>query len=161
MHPLYIAGFRKIGIFNYFLFPSTILKRDVETVSFRSSVRPSVCPSIQRESPLTATIFHQSLPNCYSLFIPMKSFIIFSFIKMWQKIVAVTNIFLFKLQYIFTNVCSLHEIMRASGCHIFILPSQRCNTAFVQLSKNSDQKCCMATFSLCTFLHLPSSITII
>ena len=86
MHPLYLAGFRKIGIFSYFLSPSTILKRDVETVSVCSSVRPSVCPSIQRESPLTATIFHQSLPNCYSLFIPMKSFIIFSFIKMWQKL---------------------------------------------------------------------------
>ena len=54
--------------------------------SVRHSVRPSVRPSVTNESPVTATIFHRSLPNLYSMFIPMKNFIICSFIKKWQKL---------------------------------------------------------------------------
>ena len=82
--------------------PSTTLKGDIETVSVRPSFRPSVCPSVRNESPLTATISHRSLPNLYSMFISLKYFIISglgrilykvfdiiiicSFMKQWQKL---------------------------------------------------------------------------
>ena len=54
--------------------------------SQRPSVFPFVCPSIRKESPLTATIFHLSLPNLYSIFISLKNFEICSFIKKWEKL---------------------------------------------------------------------------
>ena len=57
--------------------PSTMLKGDIETVS----VCPTVYLSVRNESPLTTTIFYQSLSNVYSMFIPMKKFTICSFIK--------------------------------------------------------------------------------
>ena len=36
----------------------------------------------------------------------------------------------------------VHESMKACGCHTFTIPSQRCSTTDVQLSKISHQKCC-------------------
>ena len=57
--------------------PSTTLKGDIETVTVRLSVG--------NESPLTATIFHRSLPNLYNMFIPMKNFMICSFMKNGQN----------------------------------------------------------------------------
>ena len=61
--------------------PSTMLKGDIETVSVR--------PSVWKDSPLTVTLFHWSLPNLYSMFIWLKNFIICSLIKKVAKIVAV------------------------------------------------------------------------
>ena len=69
-----------------FLSPSTTSKGDIETVSVHPSVIPSICST--KESHLTATIFHQSLPNFYSMFISMNNFIICSFIKKWQKVLS-------------------------------------------------------------------------
>ena len=45
---------------------------DIEIASAR--------PSARNESPVTATIFHQSLPNLYSMYTSLKNFIILSFI---------------------------------------------------------------------------------
>ena len=60
----------------YFYSPSTMLKGDMETVSVR--------PSIRKASPTTATIFHRSLPNLYSMLISLKKFIRCRFIKKFQ-----------------------------------------------------------------------------
>ena len=53
---------------------------------YRNSQRLSIFPSVRNENPLTATIFHRSLPNLYSMFIPMTNVRICSFIKKWQKL---------------------------------------------------------------------------
>ena len=74
--------------------PSTTLKGDIETVTVRLSFRPSFRPSVRKESPLTATTFHRSLPNFYSIFISLKNFIICSFIKKWQKLLPWQPFFL-------------------------------------------------------------------
>ena len=74
------------------LSPSTTLKGDIETVS--------VHPSVRKESPLTATIFHRSLPNFYSIFISLKNFIICSFIKKWQKLLPWQQFFFWPLMHI-------------------------------------------------------------
>ena len=58
----------------FFYPPSTTLKGDIETASVRKA------------NPLTAAIFHRSLPNLYSMCISLKNFIICSFIKKWQKL---------------------------------------------------------------------------
>ena len=60
---------------------------DIETVSVR--------PSIRIDSPLTATIFYQSLPHLYSMSISLKHFKICSFIKKWQAFSASMHICLF------------------------------------------------------------------
>ena len=113
---------------------------------YRNSLRPSVSPSfhqsIWKESPLTFTIFHRSLPNFYSIFIPLYKLYFLKFHKNVAKIVAMATIFLVKPQYMSTSVSSLHESMKASGCHMFTIPSQRCSTTYVQFSKHSDQNSC-------------------
>ena len=120
-----------------FLFPVNNVER---------GYRNSQCP-VRKGSPLIATIFHQSLPNFYSIFIPLKNFIMCSFIKIWQNCCH-GNHFLVKLQYIYTDVSSLHEGKWTSYFHN-------------NLHKEQNHFCAVATFLLYTFLHLPSSITII
>ena len=70
---------------------------DIETVS------------VWNESPLTATSFHRSLPNLYSMFIPMKYFIC-SFMKKWPKLLS-WQPFLFLSFNAYLSVCSLNESM--------------------------------------------------
>ena len=50
----------------YYYPPSTTLKGDIETVSVRPFIIPSIRLFVWKESSLTATIFHRSLPNLYS-----------------------------------------------------------------------------------------------
>ena len=66
--------------------------------SQRPSVRHSVRLSVRKESPLTATIFHRSLPNFYTMFISLKHFIICSFIKKCQKLLPWQPFFFFTFQ---------------------------------------------------------------
>ena len=81
------------------------------------------------------------------MFIPPKNFIVCSFINTWQKLLPF-NYFSFQA-LIHIYLCQfLTESMKASGCHTFTIPSQRCSTTYVQLPKNSDQNVAMATFSL-------------
>ena len=69
--------------FSFFIPHQQGWRGDIETVSVRPSIHPSIRP---KKSHLTATIFHRSLPNLYSMFISLKNFIICSFIKKWQKL---------------------------------------------------------------------------
>ena len=62
------------------------------------SVIPSVRPSNRKERPLTATIFHRSLPNFYTMFILLKKFIICSFIKNCLKLLPWQPFFFFTFQ---------------------------------------------------------------
>ena len=85
---------------NYQIFSLASLLSPVNNVEggYRNSQRPSVCPSVRKESPLTATIFHRSLPNFYTMFIPLKTFIICSFIKKCQKLLPWQPFFFFTFQ---------------------------------------------------------------
>ena len=71
--------------------------------SQHSSIHLPVCPSLWKKSPLTATIFHWSLPNIYSMLIPLKICNHFSL----QVLIHTVSVY----------VCSLHESMKAlSDC---------------------------------------------
>ena len=61
------------------------------------SVRPSVRPSVRKESPLTATIFHRSLPNLYTMFISL-TFYNMQFHKKCQKLLPWQPFFFFTFQ---------------------------------------------------------------
>ena len=60
---------------------------------YRNSQRLTGCPAGQKESYLKAIIFHRSISNFYSMFIPLTKFIIYSFINMWQKSCCHSNHF--------------------------------------------------------------------
>ena len=78
------------------------------------------------------------------------------FHKNATKIVAMATIFLFKLMS--TYVSSLHEIMESSGCHTFTIPKKGATPPMCIFLKILTKNFVLATFSLYTFLHLPSSI---
>ena len=141
------------AILSLFIPRQQTLKGDIETVSVRLSVR--------KGSPLAATIFYRSLPNFYSMFIPLKNFTICSFIKMWQKLLPRQPFFFSTYStYLLMSVPYMKAWMQVDAIlslylHKGALPLM-CNFLKI-LTKNV----AMATFSLCTFLHLPSSIIII
>ena len=91
----HVSSFQRV-FWKYSCFSSTVFLSHINNVEggYRKSQRPSICPSvshsvppsIRKESPLTATIFHRSLPNFYTMFISLKTFTICSFIKKFQKL---------------------------------------------------------------------------
>ena len=101
---------------SYFLSPVNNVEGGYRN-SQRLSVRPSFSPSVQKESPLTATIFHWSLPNFYTMFISMKKFIICSFIKKCQKLLPWQPFF--HLSGISAFVSSLHESIKVPSSQTF------------------------------------------
>ena len=79
--PLLTDYFSRCFISKFVLHPLFLSPINNVEGGYRNSLRPSIRPSVRNESPLTGTIFHRSLPNLYSMFIPMQNFIMCSFIK--------------------------------------------------------------------------------